>query len=122
MNHQPFLLPKCQHCTFRWPGFLLYLLGPKFKPFKYLFRLLHPSLVSAARAFLRVKTLLRAKIIKKLQGRIWFIPKHKKKALLVGLRYEGNEDNSTLNGPHKDVKAFKKLLMGKSDFLYINNV
>ena len=110
--NQPFILPKCHHCTFRWPEFLHYLLGPKFKLMKYLFRLLHPSLVSVASAFFRFKTRLRAKILKNLEGRIWFLPKYRKKALLVGLRYEGDEENSTLNGPHNDVKEFKKLLMG----------
>ena len=40
--------------------------------------------------------------------------KLRKKALLVGICYEENEDTETLQGGHEGVFELKKVLVGKS--------
>jgi hypothetical protein len=36
-----------------------------------------------------------------------------KKALLIGIEYEANEENGSLEGPHKGVAALRKMLIGE---------
>lgn len=40
-------------------------------------------------------------------------PNRKRKALLIGICHEDDEDTITLKGPHHDVERLKKLLMSK---------
>ena len=47
--------------------------------------------------------------------------KPKRKALLIGVQYTTMGENA-LKGPHKDVAAMKKLLIGVYEFIYVGRI
>lgn len=107
MSSSPLSHPKCHHCVFPWHGFFLRILhglGPRF------FEIVHNRLKSAGRAFDSLKNFANLSFVKPLQGRL--LPKPKRKALLVGLRYQNDNKAMTLSGPHRDVKSLRQLLIG----------
>ncbi|KAF7978215.1 hypothetical protein HWV62_1204 [Athelia sp. TMB] len=70
---------------------------------------LSPRLLSIARSLFLFKAYTEVRFIRLFEH--WIYPNRKRKALLIGIRAENDEDSVTLTGPHSDVKAMKGLLI-----------
>jgi hypothetical protein len=73
---------------------------------------LYPSINVPTRAFHTLKAFVLAKLPRVF--RRWLCPIiRRKKALLIGIRYDEDPNTETLAGPHQDVHLFRQLLIGE---------
>jgi metacaspase-1 len=72
---------------------------------------LYLSVNSSTSAFRALKAFVLEKL-GRLFGR-WLSPRGRKKALLIGIRYDEDPNTETLTGPHQDVFLFRQLLIGE---------
>lgn len=79
-------------------------------------RALHLGIHRAARAFRLWKAFLLIKFRRFFEG--WLLRRHRRKALLIGIRYDDDPNTETLAGPHRDVQSLKKLLISEWYLLY----
>src|ERR1700722_1030967 len=71
-----------------------------------------PKVINATRSLHLLKTLVLVKFRKLFEG--WLLRKHKKRALLIGIRHYGDPSNTeSLAGPHRDVQSLKRLLISE---------